>query len=243
MSMTFNTIRIRQLQPNIDEALQKDILSFLNYDISKYSEMGKSLHVLDLHRKALLHTHNKPRNVAPSLDQREGKNKGDSHKVFRPATKLHEAGVRFMTSESISLRDITFYRDGDVLKLPNFIVDDYTELMYLNLIAFERCHVPASSNITSFVAFMDCIIDDHRDIKLLSSKGIINNFIRTDNEAADLFNRVSRDLAVECLVEMNFHFYKVYKNLIDYSNMRWNKWQTCWNKWHANLTQTYFRSP
>ncbi|XP_052185228.1 uncharacterized protein LOC127796863 [Diospyros lotus] len=198
---------------------------------NNYSKMDKCLHVLDLHRKGLLHTHNQHGNAAPqSLDQGEGKNKRSGHNVVRPATELHEAGIHFMKSESKSLRDITF--SNGILKLPNFMVTDDTELMFLNLIAFERCHIPAGNDITSFVAFMDRIIDGKQDIKILSSKGIIDNFIGSDEEAADLFNTISKDL----IMEMTGNLDQVYTNLIVYCNKPWNKWR-------ANLTQTYFRSP
>ncbi|XP_052171016.1 UPF0481 protein At3g47200-like [Diospyros lotus] len=300
---------LQDAEPDIEE-LNKSILFFLYYDISKYSEMGKCLHVLDLYRKGLLHTHNEhenaasqsanekegnypkmgkyclntvgsyynrlvhkqhtPGDVAPqSANEAEGfhpkmckcfhelklryqrlvhiqhtpgdaapqssnqgvrKNRGVGHNVVRPATELHEAGVRFIKSESKSLLRITF--DNGTLKLPNFIVADSTESMFLNLIAFERCHIPAGNDITSFIAFMDCIIDDSLDIKLLSSKGIIDNIIGTDKEAADLFNTMSKGL----VLDLNENLHKVYTNLIDYSNTRWHKWR-------ANLTQTYFRNP
>ncbi|XP_052170383.1 UPF0481 protein At3g47200-like [Diospyros lotus] len=220
---------LENIEPDIED-LNADILWLLDHDISKYSDIGKCLHVLDLHRKGLLHGNAAPQSPDQSPDQREGKNNRVGHNVVRPATELHEAGVRFMKSKSTSLLDITF--DGGILKLPNFMVDDDAESMFLNLIAFERCHIPAGSDITSFVAFMDNIIDDDRDIKLLSSKGIIDNNIGTDKEAADLFNTMSKDLAME----MNNNLGQVYKNLITYCN-------TPWHKWRANLTQIYFRNP
>ncbi|XP_052170380.1 UPF0481 protein At3g47200-like [Diospyros lotus] len=234
---------LKNVEPDINE-LNKEILDFLNYNIrdGEYSKMGECLHVLDLHRKGLLHTHNEHGNAAPnSTNQGKGNypkmgkclhkldlnckrllhthNKPrDRHNVVRPAIELHEAGVRFMKSKSKSLQDITF--DGGLLKLPYFIVDDFTKSMFLNLIAFERCHIPAGSDITSFVAFMDRIIDDSQDIKLLSSKGIIDNYIGNDKEAADLFNTMSKDL----VMEMNENLKNVYTNLIAYCDMPWHKW-------------------
>ena len=222
------------------------------------SEIVKCLHVLDVYRKGLLLTHNEQGNSAPQLCTKIGKclhnlnlycksilrrdvasqspDEGEENKkrvgpnIVRPATELHEAGVRFMQSERKSLWDITF--EGGVLKIPNFTVDDYTESTLLNLIAFERCHILAGRDITSFVAFMDDIIDDSRDIKLLSSKGIIDNVIGSDKEAADLFNKMAKNL----IFDLDGKLGKVYGELIDYSN-------TSWHKWRANLTQTYFRNP
>ncbi|XP_052170368.1 putative UPF0481 protein At3g02645 [Diospyros lotus] len=213
------------------EKLNENILSLLDHghDSSYYSKMGKCLHMLNLYRKGLLYTYNEYGNVVPqSPDQGEGKDKLVGHNVVHPAIELHEASVRFTKSDSKSLQDITF--DSGILKLPNFIVDDHTESMFLNLIAFERCHIRAGSDITSFVTFMDHIIDDNQDIKLLSLKGIIENYIGIDKEAADLFNIMSKDL----IMEMTGNPDQVY--LIKYCS-------TPWHKWVANLTQTYFKNP
>ncbi|XP_052170176.1 UPF0481 protein At3g47200-like [Diospyros lotus] len=165
-------------------------------------------------------------------DQGQRKKKTSGHNVVRPATELRESGVHFEKSEHKDLTDITFDPKGGVLKLPKFIVDDSTESIFLNLIAFERCHPPASSDITSFVEFMDHIIDDGQDIKLLSSKGIIDNFIGTDKEAADLFNRMSKGSGFA----MNDKLLKAYDALIKYSNKHRNKWR-------ATLFHTHFKNP
>ncbi|XP_052170179.1 UPF0481 protein At3g47200-like [Diospyros lotus] len=242
---------LENVEPDIED-LNKDILRLLDFDIKDnepknavknvasqspnqgegdYPKLGKCLHVLDLYREGLLHIDNKPEYATPqSPNQGEENNKEDGHNVVRPAIELLEAGISIKKSKSKSLRDITF--NGNILKLPNFIVDHSTESMFLNLIAFERCHIPAGSDITSFVAFMDCIIDDGRDIKLLSSKGIITNYIGTDKEAADLFNTMSKDLVMEMTGNLNL----VYKDLIKYSNRTWPKWR-------ANLIHTYCISP
>lgn len=53
-------------------------------------------------------------------------------KLIRSATELNEAGIQFRTSESKSLKDISFR--GGVLSLPCFEVDDATESKFLNLI-------------------------------------------------------------------------------------------------------------
>ncbi|XP_052170367.1 UPF0481 protein At3g47200-like [Diospyros lotus] len=216
-------------------ALNQDILRFLFFNNEEYPPMGRCLHVLDLFRKALLDTHNQPRDEAPeSTNQGEGKARSKlrvGHDVVRPATELHEAGIRFKKSEGKCLLAIDFDEVGGELKLPNFVVNDHTESRFLNLIAFERCHIPAISDITSFIAFMNCIIDDGRDIKLLSSKGIINNILGTDKEAADLFNTMSKDLVL-----WNDPLFDVYQKLVDYSKKTWPKHR-------ANLSQTYFTNP
>ncbi|XP_052170377.1 uncharacterized protein LOC127786769 [Diospyros lotus] len=211
---------------HIDNEHENESPQSQDHEERDYPKMRKCLHKLDLYRKRLL----KHENATPQLSsQGEGKNKRIGPKIVRPATELHEAGVRFMKSESKSLPDITF--DGGVLKLPNFMIADFTESMFLNLIAFERCHIPVGNDISSFIALIDYIIDDSRAIKLLSSKGIIDNFIGSDKEASDLFNKISK----ECRFDLGGKLGHVHNKLIDYYNTRWHKWR-------ANLTQTYFKS-
>ncbi|XP_052210940.1 UPF0481 protein At3g47200-like isoform X1 [Diospyros lotus] len=213
------------------EALNKDILWLLSYNISNHPKMGECLHVLHLYRKSLLHIDNEHENAAPRFaDRGEEKNDEVSHNFYCIATKLYLAGVRFEKSRSNSLRDITF--DDGILKIPNFIVDRYSKSMFLNLMAFECCYILAGNDITSFVAFMDHIIDDEHDIKLLTSGEIITNFIGTDKKAANLFNTMSKDL----VMEMNNNLCQVYNNLISYCNKPWPKHR-------ANVVLTYFREP
>ncbi|KAG5064510.1 hypothetical protein JHK85_005693 [Glycine max] len=66
------------------------------------------------------------------------------------------------------LRDMSFF-DG-VLRLPTFVVGDTTEYMLLNLVAFQRLHVGASNEITSYVFFIGTVIDDGMDMAILHRK-------------------------------------------------------------------------
>jgi Plant protein of unknown function len=86
--------------------------------------------------------------------------------------ELYEAGIRFKQSRTTSLHDIHF--KGGALSLPVIVVDDATEYVFLNLMAFERLHVGAGNEVTSYVFFMDNIIDSAKDVSLLTSKGMTN---------------------------------------------------------------------
>lgn len=101
---------------------------------------GRYLHVLDAFRKSLLLEH--PRQKSPGL--------GYDLRI-RSATELHDAGVQFKKSKSGNLNDITF--SGGVLKLPFTNVDDTTESMFLNLMAFERFHVGAGNEVGDHSTF------------------------------------------------------------------------------------------
>ncbi|GJN04816.1 hypothetical protein PR202_ga22391 [Eleusine coracana subsp. coracana] len=150
--------------------------------------------------------------------------------IIRSAAELYEAGIRLKKSFTDSLHDIRF-RHG-VLKLPAMCVDDTTEHVLLNLIAFELLHVGAGNDVTAYAFFMNSIIRSARDVALLSSQGIILNLIGSDEAVVDLFHSISKDAVLEpdgvitsVQRQVNAHCQKP------------------WNTWRANIIRNYFRSP
>ncbi|KAF5181847.1 hypothetical protein FRX31_028565 [Thalictrum thalictroides] len=209
-----------------EEFLNKMILKFCTPNQDFY-KMGPCLHVLDVYRKSLLQDlRKKSRHTqkSPSLIHESSGN------IIRSAVELHEAGIRFKRSKTTSLKDISFR--GGVLFLPTIVVDDTTESTFLNLMAFERFHVGVGNEVTSYVFFMDNIIDSSKDVSLLHSSGIIQNAIGSDKAVAKLFNSLSKDVTLEPESSLD----RVHKKVHDYCGKRWNEWR-------ANLIHTYFRSP
>ncbi|KAH1092373.1 hypothetical protein J1N35_019630 [Gossypium stocksii] len=174
-----------------EELMNKLILKF--YSNTPVSCVGSCLHVLEVYRKSLL----------PDLPSRRQQRKRwhrrlhyeDGDDIIRSAMELNEAGIRFKKSKTISLKDITFR--GGILKLPVIIIDDATESMFLNLVAFERLHVGAGNEISSYILFMDNIIDNEKDVALLNSKGIIQNALGNDKAVANMFNSLSKDITLD----------------------------------------------
>ncbi|KAK1318209.1 UPF0481 protein [Acorus calamus] len=184
------------------------------------------LHVLDVFRKSFLQGPSKRSAAHPSHNYP----RSDTNDIVRSAMELNEAGIRFKTSRSDSLEDISFHHG--VLYLPPIVVDDVTESMFLNLMAFERLHVGAGNQVTSYVFFMDNIIDSSKDVALLNAKGIIQNAVGSDKAVAKLFNSLSKDVTLD------------QDGPLDEVHRRVNKYcRKSWNMWRANLIHTYFRSP
>ena len=211
-----------------EEFVNKLILMFCSPN-TPVSCLGSCLHVLDVYRRSLLEDipgsrqrkrHRKPRNSHHE----------DGDGIIRSAMELNEAGIRFKKSKTVSLKDITFR--GGVLKLPSVIVDDATESMFLNLIAFERFHVGAGNEVTSYIFFMDNIIDNEKDVALLHSRGIIQNALGSDKAVANLFNSLSKDITLDPDSRLD----EVHKRVSRYC-------KKAWNEWRANLIHTYFSNP
>ncbi|CAN6477150.1 unnamed protein product [Victoria cruziana] len=179
------------------------------------------LHVLDVYRRGLIEG---PVRLRRSVDGKK------ANPVVRSVMELYEAGIRFKKSTTTSLKDIEF-KHG-VLRLPCIMLDDTSESSLLNLLAFERLHVGAGIEVSSYVSFMDVIIDTAKDVALLQSKGIILNALGSDKAVAKLFNELSRDVTID----PNSKLGEVHRELGSYSLQKTNVWR-------ANLIHTYFRNP
>ncbi|KAJ0538925.1 hypothetical protein HanRHA438_Chr00c16g0850561 [Helianthus annuus] len=211
-----------------EECVNKMVQKFCS-PYSRITKMGRSLHPLDVYRRSLLweNPRHKKKPVTKSYHHlviQEG------DEIVRSATELYEAGIRFKKSKTRSLKGISF--KGGVLTLPPVMVDDATESLYLNLIAFERLHVGAGNEVTSYIFFMDNIIDHAKDVSLLHSQGIIQNAIGSDKAVAKLFNSLSKDITLDPDSALDV----VHKQVHNYCTKPWNEWR-------ANLIHTYFRSP
>lgn len=88
--------------------------------------------------------------------------------IIRSTEELYEAGVRFRRDATSNFLDIRFHMG--TLYLPPITVDDTTEYVLLNLMAFERLHVGAGNDVTTYVFFMDNMVDLARDVALLQCR-------------------------------------------------------------------------
>ncbi|KAI3982166.1 hypothetical protein MKX01_019072 [Papaver californicum] len=209
----------------IEEYLNRIIIEFYTQATPIHS-FGKCLHIVDLYRKNLLQ--DPPRKMCLCMAAVDSRS--ESVYIILSAAEIYEAGIRFKTSKTVSLRDISFC--GGVLRLPMIVVDDTTESTFLNLMAYVRFHVGAGNEVTANVFLMDKIIDSAKDVSLLISSGIIQNAIGSDKAVAKLFNELAKDVTLDPDSSLE----KVHMKVNDYCKKKWNAWR-------ANLVRTYFRSP
>ncbi|KAF7082267.1 hypothetical protein CFC21_086141 [Triticum aestivum] len=216
-------VEVESGKPPNDDFINRMVLKFLAQSSGQLPPgIGLGLHPLDVFRRSMLASKcHKIRNL-PEMEE--------DNAIIRSAVELYEAGIQFKPSKTLSLHDIRF--QGGTLSMPTVSVDDSTEYMFLNMMAFERLHAGAGNDVTGYVFFMDNIIDSAKDVALLSSKGIIQNAIGSDQAVAKLFNTISRDV----VLEPNSALDAVQRQVNGYFRQPWNIWR-------ANLIHTYFRSP
>ncbi|GAB4855460.1 hypothetical protein Ancab_024077 [Ancistrocladus abbreviatus] len=105
-------------------------------------------------------------------------------------TDLHWAGVKFVAGRDGSLLDIEF-TEG-TLKIPPLNLDDVTESFFRNLMVFEQCHYYFDPYIIDYIALLHFLINTPEDVEILVQKGIIKNWLASNEEVSSLFNSMLR---------------------------------------------------
>nr|POF17248.1 hypothetical protein CFP56_18364 [Quercus suber] len=138
---------------------------------------------------------------------------------YRNVQELRAAGIHVEVERSKEkgscLSDISFTTLGCLgyLWLPPIIVDDSTRPKFLNLITYEMClDFKIDFGITSYISFLDSLIDKANDVKMLRKAGILHNCLGSDEEVAQVFNEIGTDLVDACdgcnvEVEDSIHFF------------------------------------
>ncbi|KAL5578355.1 hypothetical protein UlMin_020054 [Ulmus minor] len=154
---------------------------------------------------------------------------------FRNIQDLKTAGIKLSSSASSCLRDVTFSPCSiwlrARLKLPQLIVNDSTGRKLWNLVAYEMCPDNHNSEygVTSYLSFLDSLIDSEEDVKDLRSACILRNHLSSDTEVANLFNEIG--------------YYVVSDKT--YSKVKWKIQRYCdssWSKIVAPLLDGYFKN-
>ncbi|KAM3738814.1 hypothetical protein ACB098_09G159400 [Castanea mollissima] len=218
-------------------------LSSLSWRCCQYAEKEKEesphskaklqedpIHLLDLLRTHLLDNHQRRNNPEKSNV------KVQTWQSYRNVQDLRAAGiyVERTKKKNSCLRDIDFTTLGCLgyLWLPPIIVDDSTRPIFLNLIAYEMClDFQNDFAITSYISFLDSLIDEASDVKMLRKAGILHNCLGSDDEVAKVFNEIGTDLVP------NLEIYSDVKRKIQ------NLYKQQGRTWIAQVFHEHFSSP
>lgn len=164
--------------------------------------------------------------------KKSGTDSRPSHTAVPCARELREARVKFVRNEGAkSFLDISFR--GNEMEIPQLSVDDETNSLLRNLIALEQCYTPAGIYVTTYAWFMNRIIDTPMDVALLRQHKIIENGLGSDEEVADVFNKLGKEVIMDLQVCYLSDLVKdVTKHCDNKCNSRW-----------ASLNHNYLTSP
>ncbi|KAG6676682.1 hypothetical protein I3842_15G164200 [Carya illinoinensis] len=110
------------------------------------------------------------------------------------AKTLHYAGIQFKNNSG-SILDIKL--KGKTLKIPTMIIDDSTGPLLRNLIAYEQNNRSAAPYFCCLAVFLDSVVDTVEDVKILRDAGIIKQAKGGDEEVANLFNSLTKELVFD----------------------------------------------
>ncbi|KAL6902254.1 hypothetical protein ACP4OV_005130 [Aristida adscensionis] len=120
--------------------------------------------------------------------------KGRLTSMIPPASKMEEAGVTFKRKATPrDVFDVSFRYS--VLHMPAFVVDEGTEVLLANLVAFEQGggraarQLEGGNLVTGFVALVGSLVNSRRDVEVLRRSGIMHCMV-ADDDAVAYFNHV-----------------------------------------------------
>jgi len=117
--------------------------------------------------------------------------------------------------------------------MPILNINDDTEMMFRNIMAFEHCHLPGTDIITQYLKIVDFLIDTERDVNVLVNKKIIVNFMGDATAVATMINGLGSNLSMPYF---NSHYFSICNSLNEfYENPR--------NKYKAIFIHDYFNTP
>ncbi|WCJ39258.1 hypothetical protein M5689_020258 [Euphorbia peplus] len=184
-----------------------------------------------LHLLELFHTQFTKQNPSRS------KYEGPQWYHYRSAKELNNVGIHFKQSKTSIFDDVVYdsHFFYGYLSLPPILVDDLSKSLLLNIAAYESCpDMPDyACQVSSYIVFLNSLIDQAEDVKELRSKGILLNSLGSDQDVANLFNEISKYLV------MQSEAYQKVRNGIDQRyEKRTKKWITEWLNEHFSSPWT-----
>ncbi|XP_059063736.1 putative UPF0481 protein At3g02645 [Cryptomeria japonica] len=101
--------------------------------------------------------------------------------------ELRRGGMKFKKLEG-GISQIKFNKKNSTLYLPQFKVDERSEVILKNLIALEICSREEQKPITRYAILMNDLVDTNQDVGLLRCEDIIIGKLGNDTEIANLWN-------------------------------------------------------
>ncbi|KAL8469492.1 hypothetical protein ACS0TY_032365 [Phlomoides rotata] len=169
-----------------------------------------------------------------------------SHMVIPSASKLKDANVKFRNKEYVSEPDLNIFRvdrctslfdvefkNGGKMVMPSLVIDDYTESLLRNLIAYEQLFPwDEPTWVADYAILLDCLINTSKDVQILCREKIIENMLGSDKAVKKFVNRLTES------VVLNVNSF-MYADTFHRINLHHKKY---WNRAVAAFHRDYFSS-
>ncbi|CAI9102180.1 OLC1v1000406C1 [Oldenlandia corymbosa var. corymbosa] len=222
--------------PSFNELAQKYFKNVGNTGkLALTSDFSHARHLIEF--LSILHTQGKYR--ASGVRKEVGKKKRKDFSRCPTVTELKAAGVKFRHGTKDCLLNVKFDQEKGILTIPQLTVTDSTETFFRNLVAFEQSGYH-SKDITSYIIFLDNLVDTHKDVDLLIKYKIITNELGGSHEVANLFNNLYKEFVKD---PREFLYVDQCRQLNDYSRNYWHKGKATFARWYAVFKRDYIATP
>ncbi|KAG7952065.1 hypothetical protein I3843_12G040500 [Carya illinoinensis] len=110
-------------------------------------------------------------------------------KRVKPVTELILHGIILLKAkDGENILDVKF--EEGKMKIPEIVIEENTESVFRNLIAFEHCSPRKGYEITSYAALLDCLIKSPADALELEQKDILRIIGLSNEDRASFLNRL-----------------------------------------------------
>uniref|UniRef100_A0A6N2M5C2 Uncharacterized protein n=1 Tax=Salix viminalis TaxID=40686 RepID=A0A6N2M5C2_SALVM len=169
-----------------------------------------------------------------SMAMPESEAENTEYEFIRSAKELKEAGIRFgKQAGSYRFFQGVHFEKG-MIKIPCLTVEDATESLFRNLIAYEQCSQSQHLYVTDYIILMDCLINTREDVQILRHCRIIENGLGDDEMVCKLFNKLG--IHVMFPDRDRFYYAQLFQRVEKHCARRRNIWL-------AKLRRDYFNSP
>ncbi|XP_004305747.1 PREDICTED: UPF0481 protein At3g47200-like [Fragaria vesca subsp. vesca] len=152
--------------------------------------------------------------------------RGKRTKQILSIQELKEAGVKlkFTTNRTCKALDITFGRGswgwGKVLIIPRIHIADHRGTLFRNMFAFEKCDPNCHQDVTSYLFFLDSLINSAEDVGILHYYGVLHHSLGSNREVAKLVNNLCKEVSPDV---SKSYLYKVVRDVNEYYGSKYGK--------------------
>lgn len=110
-------------------------------------------------------------------------------------SELHKAGVKFKPTQNGNVSTVSFDSNSGHFHLPVINLDINTETVLRNLVAYEASNTSGGPLVfTRYTELINGIIDSEEDVRLLREQGVLVSRLKSDEEAAEMWNGMSKSV-------------------------------------------------
>ncbi|XP_052879755.1 UPF0481 protein At3g47200-like isoform X3 [Gossypium arboreum] len=160
------------------------------------------------------------------------------------ATELEDAGIHLLSVPNPEMQNqekwkecmfgITFDNGTKELKIPTLQVDDFTERLFRNYMAYEQFFPwDLPTYFVDYVVFIDGLINTSKDVELLRKSGIIDNLLGNDEAVTQMFNKLCDFISYN---DKGFYYKDIASQMNEHCKRKRNIWK-------AKLKKDYFNTP